>query len=224
MPETVNHTDGAPFLRLPASTLDVFRTMIDVTSAVSDVLDGLGIRGAIPASVLRPILDDTSIVGQAVTIRNVPLTEAPSVAAQHAPQLDVVSVHDVSGPGDVLVIEGVHNCSNFGGLAALMAKQRGRAGAVIAGGARDISLCRKADFPMWIHEFTPIAGKHRVRTVAVNADVTIEGIFVRPGDVVIADATGVCFIPIERVEEVAAKVAETATKETAIEARLRGEQ
>ena len=131
MPEPVNHTDGAPFLRLEASTLDVFRTMLDVTSAVSDVLDGLGIRGAIPASVLRPILDDTAIVGQAVTIRNVPLTEAPSVAAQQAPQLDVVSVHDVSGPGDVLVIEGVHNCSNFGGLAALMAKQRGRAGAFL---------------------------------------------------------------------------------------------
>src|SRR5258706_4807221 len=136
MPETVNHTDGAPFLRLAASIIDVFGTMIDVTSAVSDVLDELGIRGAISASVLRPILDDVSIVGQAVTIRNVPLKEAPSVAALQASQLDVLSVHDVSGPGDVLVIEGVHHCSNFGGLAALSAKQRGRAGAVIAGGAR----------------------------------------------------------------------------------------
>jgi len=221
MTRTVNRpTDEGPE-RLAPSMLAAFKALVDATSAVSDVLDALGTFGAIPAARLRPTLDGVSIVGQAVTIRNVPLRDVPHVAARRAPQLDVVSVHDVAGDGDILVIEGVPDCSNFGGMAALLAKQRGRSGAVIAGGARDISQCRQAGFPMWVSAFTPISGKNRVRTVAINGEVTVEGVTVRPGDLVVADSTGVCFVPFGQAEEVARKLAEVKTQEDADEASIR---
>jgi|SRR5579862_939912 len=223
MTASVKHDASRPFRRLDDSVLDVFKLLPDATSAVSDVLDELGFHGAVPASTLRPIVEGAAIVGQAVTIRNVPLSEGPGVAAHQSPQLDVVSVHETAGPGDVLVIEGVQHCSNFGGMAALLAQRRGRSGAIIAGGARDISQTRAVGFPMWVRSFTPVSGKNRVRTIALNEDVTIEGVLVRPGDLVVADDTGVCFVPLHRVDEVARSLRDIAKSEKAAEADLRAE-
>ena len=49
---------------------------------------------------------------------------------------------------------------------------------------------------------SPITGKWRVETVAVNKPVTICGVPVNPGDLVLADEVGVCFIPRDRAAEV----------------------
>jgi 4-hydroxy-4-methyl-2-oxoglutarate aldolase len=49
---------------------------------------------------------------------------------------------------------------------------------------------------------SPITGKWRVETVAINKPVVICGIAVEPGDLVLADETGVCFIPRARAAEV----------------------
>lgn len=49
-----------------------------------------------------------------------------------------------------------------------------------------------------------MTGKWRIRTVAVNRAVRIAGITVNPGDLVIADEVGVCFVPFARAAEVLA--------------------
>jgi 4-hydroxy-4-methyl-2-oxoglutarate aldolase len=58
---------------------------------------------------------------------------------------------------------------------------------------------------------SPITGKWRVRTVAINRPVSIAGITVNPGDLVVADEVGVCFVPFERAAEVLA-IAQRLTK------------
>jgi len=47
-----------------------------------------------------------------------------------------------------------------------------------------------------------MTGKWRLECVAVNKPVRICGVKVSPGDVVIADEVGVCFLPISRAGEV----------------------
>jgi regulator of RNase E activity RraA len=51
---------------------------------------------------------------------------------------------------------------------------------------------------------SPITGKWRIETVAVNQPVRIAGIEVRAGDLAIADECGVCFVPYARAAEVLA--------------------
>lgn len=49
---------------------------------------------------------------------------------------------------------------------------------------------------------SPITGKWRIETFPVNATVRIAGIEVSPGDLVVADECGVCFVPSGCAEEV----------------------
>ena len=76
---------------------------------------------------------------------------------------------------------------------------------------RDIDHSRKIGYPVWSSSVSPATGKWRVRTVAVNRPVRIAGVPVRPGDLVIADEVGVCFVPFDRAAEVLA-VAQRLTK------------
>ena len=66
---------------------------------------------------------------------------------------------------------------------------------------------------MWSRSVSPITGKWRVETVAVNKPVSICGVNVNPGDLVLADETGVCFIPRERAAEVLARAQRNAAAE-----------
>ena len=84
-----------------------------------------------------------------------------------------------------------------------------------AGGIRDVGHSRRVGYPVWATEVTPVTGKWRIETVEINGDVQIAGVRVSPGDIVVADETGVCFIPVAR----AAEVLERALAKAAFEER-----
>jgi regulator of RNase E activity RraA len=124
----------------------------------------------------------------------------------------------VSHPGDIVVMAngGRSDVSTMGGLSALCASQAGIAGCVVDGGVRDVSTIRDLGLPVWSRGVTPITGKHRVETVEINGPVTCAGIRVGPGDLVVADDTGVVIIPSSLIEEVLRRV----LKLVAAESRL----
>jgi regulator of RNase E activity RraA len=187
------------------ATLDGFRNLGDLTGTVSDVLDQLGIVGAVPASVLRPSDPKARIVGRALTVHNRARTQSvPEAVATKKSGLGEIKAHRMARAGDVLVIQGVPNVSSLGGVSATVGKRQGEIGAIVDGGARDVDHSRSIGYPIWSSSVTPITGKWRVETVAVNEPVLIAGITVNPGDVVLADECGVCFIPLNRAAEVLA--------------------
>jgi 4-hydroxy-4-methyl-2-oxoglutarate aldolase len=186
-------------------TLDGFRNLGDLTGTVSDVLDQLGIVGAVPASLLRPSDPSARIVGRALTVHNQARKESvPEAVAGKKSGLGEIKAHRMAKAGDVLVIQGVANVSSLGGVSATVGKRQGEIGAIVEGGARDIDHSRSIGYPIWSSSVTPITGKWRVETVAVNEPVVIAGITVNPGDVVLADECGVCFVPLSRAAEVLA--------------------
>ena len=105
-------------------------------------------------------------------------------------------------PGDVLVIEGVPNVSNMGGNSAQTGKRQGEIGAIVQGGIRDVTHQRAVGYPIWASDITPLTGKWRIETAEINGTVVIGGVQVHPGDLVVADDTGVCFIPRDFILEV----------------------
>ena len=185
-------------LELPAlasEVLEGFRALPDLTGMSSDAMDELGIVGVIPASVLRPTNPKARIVGRALTIKNV-VTSAtvPDAVANGVSGLADIEAHNLAEQGDVLVLQGADQISNMGSISASIGRRQGELGAIVDGAVRDIDHSRDIGYAIWSRSISPITGKWRVETVAVNKPVRICGVSVNPGDLVLADEVGVCFV------------------------------
>ena len=216
--------DAFGMLELPPLAADIvegFRALPDLTGMSSDAMDELGIVGAVPASVLRPTNPKARLVGRALTVRNIAAKASVAEAvAGGVSGLAEIEAHNLAEPGDVLVLQGVDQISNMGGMSASIGKRQGQLGAIVDGAVRDVDHGRDIGYAIWSRSVSPITGKWRIETVAVNKPVTICGVSVSPGDLVLADETGVCFIPRARAAEVLACVRKIAASEMVREAKI----
>jgi 4-hydroxy-4-methyl-2-oxoglutarate aldolase len=191
--------------RIPDAVLQGFRELGDATCAVSDALDDLGIPGAIAGSTLRCTIPGGRLVGSALTMRN---ELRPGDPMQHARdktnKLAEIECHNLSQPDDVIVIQGLHDISNMGGVGVRIGKRQGEQGAIIDGSIRDVGDGKEVGYPIWCTGVTPKTGKWRVQPAEINRPVVICGVRVEPGDLVVADETGVCFVPHALAEKVLA--------------------
>src|SRR5690242_14171624 len=194
--------------RLDAKVLARFRELGDLTGTTSDAMDELGIAGAVPASLLKPTDPRARLVGHALTVLNRAVSERRKVSG-----LADIEAHNLAEPGDVLVVQGVAGISSMGGVSASIGRRQGEAGAIVDGAVRDVDHSREIGYPVWSSGVSPITGKWRIETVAVNRPVRIAGIEVRAGDVVVADECGVCFVPFARAAEVLAVAQRLASSE-----------
>jgi 4-hydroxy-4-methyl-2-oxoglutarate aldolase len=203
--------------RYSQDVIDYFKQLDGVTPTVSDVLDSLGINGTISASTLKPVISGRKVVGPAVTIRYIPESYSPDHGYQNNEQAKLADrdVYAIAEKGDVPVFDadGLGDVSVMGGLSTLIAQKWGMAGNIIDGGVRDIDVMRKLDYPVWSRGQTPKTGKFRVEAMEINGPVSIAGVRVNPGDLIIADDSGVVVVPHERVEEVLEKTIAAAHKE-----------
>jgi len=193
----------------PAGAVDRFIALGECTSLISDVMDELGIpEGVIGASVLKPTLPGKLVVGPALTVRNIRQRSDPLDAAGHVNRMAEFEAHNLAEDGDVLVISGVAGMSNMGGISSYTGQRQGERGAIVMGGVRDVRHSRSIGYPVWASEITPATGKWRLETVEINGEIQMGEVRVNSGDLVVADDTGVCFIPraeIMRVLELCEK-------------------
>jgi regulator of RNase E activity RraA len=190
--------------RPPQGAVERFKALGDASGIISDVMDELGIAfGVIGASVLRPTMPGSVVVGPALTVRNIAQRVDPLAAARdHVNKMAEFEAHNLATPGDVLVIQGVAEISNMGGISAQTGKRQGELGAIVMGGVRDVAHSRAVGYPVWSSEISPVTGKWRLETVEINGAVQIGPVRVMPGDLVVADDTGICFIPRDNILEV----------------------
>jgi 4-hydroxy-4-methyl-2-oxoglutarate aldolase len=202
--------------RPPKGVIEGFQALGDATGIVSDVMDELGVTGVIGASVLKPTIPGSRIVGPALTVRNIAQREhAYEAARRHVNKMAEFEAHNLALPGDVVVIDGIVGVSNMGGISAQTAKRQKEAGAIVFGGIRDVAHSRRVGYPVWATEITPVTGKWRIETIEINGEIVVAGVRVAPGDIVLADDTGVCFIPAARAAEVLEMARQKSTAEAA---------
>ena len=202
--------------RPPDGIVEGFRALGDASGIVSDVMDELGITGVIGGSVLKPTMVGQSIVGPALTVRNIiQRGHVYEAARRHVNKMAEFEAHNLALPGDVVVIDGVAGISNMGGISAQTGKRQGEAGAVVFGGVRDVGHSRRVGYPVWATEITPVTGKWRIETVEINGEIVVGGVRVASGDIVLAYDTGVCFIPRARAAEVLALAQQKSAAEEA---------
>jgi regulator of RNase E activity RraA len=184
------------------------------TGALSDALDRLGLAGAVTG--IRPLTGSHKIAGRVVTVKLVAAEGRTS--KRHL----ATAAIEASGPGDVLVIEhrSRKDCAGWGGILSRAAKARGIAGTLVEGLVRDVDESREIGYPVFARGAVPATARGRIVEESWNSPVDIGGVPVHPGDLVIADGTGIVFLAKSRIEDALLAAEEIASKERAMAAAL----
>lgn len=173
-----------------------------VTPHLSDNMSRL--QGA--AAAIRPMHGGgAKLAGPAFTVR--------------VPAGDNLMVHkaiDLAAPGDVIVVDaaGVLEQAIIGDIMTSHAARRGVAGFVIDGAIRDAAEITARPFPVYARGATH-RGPYKNGPGEINVPVSIGGMVVRPGDIVVGDADGVVAVPQADAEAVLAAAREQKKKEDA---------
>lgn len=166
---------------------------MDVAS-VSDAMDKLGI----PCGLLgiKSVVAGKKICGTAFTVHYVPCGITKG---------NVGDFLDDVKPGEVVVIDngGRLYCTVWGDIMTFVAKNKGVEGTVIDGVCRDIPGIKENDYAIFTKSTYMVTGKDRVTVDYINKPVSISGVQVRPGDIMLGDDTGVVCVPVEVAEQVA---------------------
>ena len=145
------------------------------TSTLSDADKSLRV---LPAAI-RPVGTTRRMLGRAVT------------AQANGDLISVLAGLQLSQPGDVLVIAaGVEDLAVAGELFGSEAVRRGLSGMVIDGLCRDTDTLARLSIPVFARGATPKAAPSQ-GVPEVHVSITIGGVEVNPGDVVISDDDGI---------------------------------
>ena len=183
--------------RPSTNLVDGFKEL--ATSTIANALDDFGVQGVVPG--LRPVAPGFRLAGPAVTVREI---TGPKGAFPPG-DFRIGHMIDAAIAGDVIVVDnGGHRVSTWGGMASFAASLKGIAGLVVDGGVRDLEEMVELDFPVFARHLVPTTGKTRLRVESINAVVAVGGVAVGPGDIVVGDGTGVVSVPAGAAAEVLA--------------------
>ena len=166
------------------------------TCAISDALDQLKLQGAVIG--IRPMWPCPKIAGRVVTVKIAPA--GPTRPEHHLATPAVESAE----PGDIIVIDnaGRTDVSCWGDILANASQVKGIRGVIIDGASRDIDGSRDIGFPVFARGAVPVTARGRIMQQSYNEMISCGSVQVRPGDLVLADGSGVTFLPQESAEEI----------------------
>jgi regulator of RNase E activity RraA len=169
------------------------------TAVLADVMDDLGYRDQVMRSDIRPLYEGAKIAGRAATMLVTEVYEIPAEPYKLELQL-LDSLED----GEVVVFAtpATRRAAIWGELLSTRARARGARGAVIDGLTRDTWGIVDMRFPVFCAGATPADSKGRLDTIAIRVPVSVGGVLVRNGDLVVADSDGCLVVPQEAEAEV----------------------
>jgi regulator of RNase E activity RraA len=192
---------------------------IEIKDRVAPSVDGIKALAQFP----------TSIVGDATgrligTCGLYPVNKSPVNACGNAVTVKVRSGDNLMihlalrmlQPGDILVVDGEGDITRalFGEIMMSVAKAKGAVAAVIDGAIRDVNAFEKAQFPCWARGVN-LRGPYKDGPGAVNIPVSISGLIINPGDIVLGDSDGVVAFSPKVALEVAQMGREKVAQEVA---------
>jgi 4-hydroxy-4-methyl-2-oxoglutarate aldolase len=185
------------------------------TCVLSDALDQLGIRGV--AFGLKRLAAPGRVAGRVITVMLAPAEGG--VAPRHL----CTAAVDHGGPGDVIVVEhhSHQQCAGWGGILSFAAKTKGIEGVIVDGMCRDIDEAIEFGFPVFGSGAVPSTARSRVMEVACQEPIVVCGIRVYPGDWVLADNSGIVFVPQGRADQVIATAESLSSREQQMIQRIR---
>ncbi|MFA6331919.1 MAG: 3-hexulose-6-phosphate synthase [Methanoregula sp.] len=188
----------------PRKTTDEEIHNLFLQVSAPNVTDAMHRKGAMTGIV--SICGNVKLVGRAVTVQ--------TIAGDWAKPVEAI---DVANKGEVIVInnDGVIHVAPWGELATLSCVKKGIAGVVIDGAVRDVDDIRAMKYPLFAKAIVPNAAEPKGMG-EINAEIQCCGQYVRPGDWIIGDESGVVVVPAERAYEIARRALEVRKTEERI--------
>ena len=168
---------------------------------ISDCMDRI-----VGTAHLRPVHNGKPVAGRALTVRTRP-----------GDNLLVHKAIDLAQPGDVIVVDAGGDVRNaiIGEIMASLAASRGVAGFVIDGCIRDADTLAGMDIAVYARGVTH-RGPYKDGPGQIGVPVSVDGMPVQPGDLIVGDRDGLLAIAPAQALELSERVRklEAAEKET----------
>jgi 4-hydroxy-4-methyl-2-oxoglutarate aldolase len=137
---------------------------------------------------------------------------------------DNLAVHrvlDTVLPGDVVVVSAPEpwSAALVGELLALQARTRGAAALLLDGAVRDVDELVTLGLPVWCRAVCA-AGPAKDEPGELQVPVTVGGVLIRPGDLVVLDGDGAVVVPVARSGVVLAAAEDRHAYELGLQERL----
>jgi regulator of RNase E activity RraA len=183
------------------------------TPVIGDLLDAAGLHHQFLSPRLRPLHPGIRMVGRAM-----PVLIGDTFGARSKPFGKLTEALDSLQEGEIyLARSGRIECAAWGEILTATARGRGARGAVIDGYHRDTHAVLAQNWPVFSYgAFAQDAGS-RAEVVDFRIDIEIDGVTVRPGDLVVGDIDGVVIVP----KEIETEILERALDKVAAESRTR---
>jgi len=197
----------------PIETQDITRPPREWVEALAEIgaatasstLHRMGIRSAhICGPTART--PGKAIAGPALTLQFMPKREDVYGDDEYSEPERQLHRHALyhTQPGDVVVVDarGDMRSGVFGDMMLTFFKGRGGAGVVIDGCIRDYPKAKALDLGLWVRGFTPnFHTQTDLMPYAVNVPIACGGVFVMPGDIIVADDDGAVVVPVALAPE-----------------------
>jgi regulator of RNase E activity RraA len=161
---------------------------------VANVSDAM-FRMTAAGPTLRPMHQSGGMAGVALTVK-----------ARPGDNLMLHKAIDMAVPGDVIVVDAGGELSNalMGELMLAYAVKKGVAGFVLNGAIRDADAFVQVNLPTFAAGITH-RGPYKDGPGEINVPISIGGMVIEPGDIMIGDSDGVLAVPISDAEEILKK-------------------
>ena len=171
------------------------------TAAITDVMDEMGLRRQTLPAAIQPLSPGMRTAGYAFTARGRAHSGSPRERDQTLRQF--LGMLGAVPAESVLVLAAHDNvAAHFGELSAAWFRARKVRGAVIDGSTRDAASIIRSRFPTFVRYRTPQDSVPRWRVSDWGQPLTLGGVRVSLGDIVVGDLDGVVVVPRRVAHEV----------------------
>src|SRR5713101_8186602 len=185
------------------------------TAAITDVMDEMGLQRQTLPSAIQPLTPDMRLAGYAFTARGRPHRGTPRDRDQTLRRfLGMLG----AVPADSVLVLAANDsvAAHFGELSAEWFRARRVRGAVIDGATRDAVHLSRLRFPTFVRYRTPQDSVPRWRVTDWGQPLTIGGVRVALGDMIVADLDGVVVVPRRVAHEVLTRCEKLVGTENAV--------
>ena len=171
------------------------------TAAITDVMDEMGMQRQTLPSALQPLTPNMRVAGYAFTARGRPHRGSPR--ERDATLRRFLGMIGAVPSDSVLVLASNDSvAAHFGELSMEALRRRKVRGAVIDGATRDAAYIARTGFPTFVRYRTPQDSVPRWRVTDWGQPLTIGGVRVALGDIVVGDLDGIVVVPRRAAHEV----------------------